>query len=145
MEQWQFETASPDQTRRLGYALGSVVGRGDVVFLSGELGAGKTCLAPGVARGMGVPDEIPVTRPTLVVMTFITDLERGVQLGEVLGLDGVCLVEWPEQVGLDVPALRVIMDVGEGQERIIKATASDPLHQQLLGRWRAAWSAAEAR
>ena len=57
-----YEVLSVDAMRRLGYELGRLLADGDVVVLTGDLGAGKTQLAKGVARAMGVRDE--VTSPT---------------------------------------------------------------------------------
>ena len=60
---FEFISRSPDQTKRLGIRLGSFLQAGDVVCLSGELGAGKTTLVQGIAEGWGSPDA--VTSPTL--------------------------------------------------------------------------------
>ncbi|MCF8566358.1 tRNA (adenosine(37)-N6)-threonylcarbamoyltransferase complex ATPase subunit type 1 TsaE [Alicyclobacillus tolerans] len=60
------ETHAADQTRRLGRALGQLLQAGDVVFLSGALGAGKTTLSQGVAAGAGI--EGPVTSPTFTLI-----------------------------------------------------------------------------
>ena len=57
---------SADQTRRFGMRLGSLLKPGDLVGLSGDLGAGKTTLISGVAKGWGSPD--PVTSPTFVLV-----------------------------------------------------------------------------
>jgi tRNA threonylcarbamoyladenosine biosynthesis protein TsaE len=58
--------ASADETRALGAALASALRVGDVVVLAGELGAGKTTFAQGVAAGLGVSE--PVTSPTFVLL-----------------------------------------------------------------------------
>ena len=54
-----------DDTRAFGRALGSVLRAGDLVLLTGPLGAGKTALAQGIGAGLGVPGE--VTSPTFVI------------------------------------------------------------------------------
>ncbi|CAA9252173.1 MAG: tRNA threonylcarbamoyladenosine biosynthesis protein TsaE [uncultured Actinomycetospora sp.] len=53
------------ETTELGRVLGARLGPGDLVVLSGPLGAGKTCLAAGIGEGLGV--EGPVTSPTFVI------------------------------------------------------------------------------
>ncbi len=55
-------------TERLGRAIGARLAPGDLVVLSGELGAGKTALAGGIARGLGVAEEEPVTSPTFALI-----------------------------------------------------------------------------
>lgn len=59
---------SPSETFRIGRILGEGLKRGDCVALSGELGAGKTCLTQGIAKGMGVPDGYAVTSPTFTLI-----------------------------------------------------------------------------
>lgn len=107
-----------------------------MVLLSGELGAGKTCFAGGVAEGLQVPPESPVTSPSYTLLNVhhgrlplyhfdlyrlsaITDLE---DLGydEVAEGDGLTLVEWSDR--LEVPlraALQVtIRSVGGGRREL---------------------------
>ena len=62
-----FSSASPEETRALGEALGRVLQDGDFVGLVGDLGAGKTELARGIARGVGLRDE-DVTSPTFAIV-----------------------------------------------------------------------------
>ncbi len=66
----QIETNSPFQTRALGQALGKRLYPGSVVALFGDLGSGKTCFSQGIALGLDVPKDIPVTSPTY---TFINE------------------------------------------------------------------------
>ena len=104
-------SSSPEETQRLGFAVGERARAGDVYLLSGPLGAGKTCFTQGLARGMGV--EGYVRSPTFVLMTRHTgrltlhhiDLYRIGSPEEAwdLGLDeqlfdsGVCVIEWAER------------------------------------------------
>ncbi len=104
-------SASPDQTRRMGRAVGERARPGDVYLLSGPLGAGKTCFTQGLAAGLGV--EGYVRSPTFVLMTrhhgrltlHHIDLYRIGSPEEAwdLGLDeqlfdsGVCVIEWAER------------------------------------------------
>ena len=109
-------TKSADDTRELGAAVASIVTPGDVVLLAGDLGAGKTTLAQGFARGLEV--EQRVTSPTFVLMQHYkgrlplvhADMYRLDHVQEVIDLglaelldDGaVALVEWGDVVA---PAL----------------------------------------
>lgn len=107
-------THSCAETRRLGRKLGKLLKRGDTVLLAGELGAGKTTLAQGIARGLGVPAKTPVTSPTFTLIQEYDGREKllhmdwyrlssvkgedEVELSECLASrDAVCLVEWPER------------------------------------------------
>src|SRR5512142_504182 len=62
----EFFSRSPEQTRRLGMRLGGLLQPGDLICLSGDLGAGKTTLVQGVAQGWGTLD--PVSSPTFVLV-----------------------------------------------------------------------------
>ena len=53
---------------RLGARIGAQVEAGDVLALWGELGSGKTLFARGIARGMGVPQQVPITSPTFTIV-----------------------------------------------------------------------------
>ena len=109
--QGSFRCLAPAAMRALGQALGACLQPGDVVFLSGDLGAGKTCLTGGVAAGLG--DGGTVTSPTFQIMCvhdagrmplYHFDLYRlegadqleDVGLYDVLEGDGACLIEWAE-------------------------------------------------
>src|SRR4030042_5954313 len=62
----EFISRSPDQTRRIGMRLGELLSPTDIICLNGELGAGKTTLVQGIARGWGTSDN--VTSPTSVLV-----------------------------------------------------------------------------
>jgi tRNA threonylcarbamoyladenosine biosynthesis protein TsaE len=63
---FEFFSRGPDQTRRIGMRLGELLQPMDVICLNGELGAGKTTLVQGIARGWGTGDN--VTSPTFVLV-----------------------------------------------------------------------------
>lgn len=108
------ETRSADETRELGRRLAGLLRAGDVVVLSGDLGAGKTTLAQGIGKGLGVRGD--VTSPTFVISRVHPSLVDGPPLvhvdayrlhggGELDDLDldetlelGVTLVEWGDGV-----------------------------------------------
>lgn len=69
---YEYLTTSAEATRGLGRLLGALLQPGDVVCLSGPLGAGKTQFSKGVALGLGIPDE--VTSPTY---TLVAEYEAG--------------------------------------------------------------------
>ena len=106
------ETAGPEATERAGAELAAQLRPGDVVLVSGELGAGKTTFVRGALHALGVAE--PVTSPTFVVGTLYDgaggplahlDLYRLAGLaGEDPGLldpyfgpDTVTFIEWPER------------------------------------------------
>jgi tRNA threonylcarbamoyladenosine biosynthesis protein TsaE len=55
-------------TRRLGAAIGRALAAGDIVFLEGALGAGKTFLVRAIARALGIPSSVPIQSPTFALV-----------------------------------------------------------------------------
>jgi tRNA threonylcarbamoyladenosine biosynthesis protein TsaE len=117
-------------TLALGRALAGALAPGLVVYLSGELGAGKTTFARGVLRGLGHTGRVKSPTFTLVeayefskLYLYHFDFYRFTQpreladagLGEYFSDDAVALVEWPEKApGLPPPDLRIDMRVTDG-------------------------------
>lgn len=108
----EFVTHSTSETIELGRRLGALLRAGDVLVLTGDLGAGKTQLTKGIAAGMGVEDD--VTSPTFTIemvydgacmSLYHFDLYRlddpdqldDTGLFDVLEGDGPCVIEWGEQ------------------------------------------------
>lgn len=108
-------TNSEGETEALGAALGRLIQAGDVLALVGDLGAGKTCLTRGIARGLGIDE--PVTSPTFILVAEYTAaagfplyhadcyrLEQAAAEAQAIGLDellldgGVAVVEWAERI-----------------------------------------------
>ncbi len=108
-----FNSHSPAETESLGEAWGREAQRGWVIGLSGELGAGKTLLVKGLARGLGIPACVHSPTFTLVnqydggrLRLFHLDLYRletpaqiaAAGLEEYLQPDGVTVIEWAEKI-----------------------------------------------
>ena len=116
----EIETASPEETEAVAARVAALLEPGDVVTVSGELGAGKTTFVRGACRALGVT--VPVTSPTFTVGHRYTgeidvshlDLFRfqGLSAAEWGDLepyfdDAICFVEWPEAAAGALPPVRV--------------------------------------
>ena len=146
----QLETRSPAETEAVGARLAGRLGPGDVVTVSGELGAGKTTSVRGAARALGVT--APVTSPTYTignryegsVPVSHLDLYRFERLSptewgdlEPYFEDALVFVEWPEAAGdeLAAPRARVRMrHDGEGR-RVIEIEAERTVLEEAYGEW----------
>jgi len=122
----EFFSRSPEQTRRVGMRLGSLLQSGDVICLQGNLGAGKTTLVQGLAQGWGSLD--PVSSPTFIIVNiyrrpdneqlFHMDAYRLESAPEAAELDldemlaqGSLLVEWPERIQQILPDNRMWISI----------------------------------
>jgi tRNA threonylcarbamoyladenosine biosynthesis protein TsaE len=90
---------SAEQTRRVGMRLGSLLKPGDIVCLTGDLGAGKTTLVQGMAAGWGSLD--PVSSPTFVIVNLYRRLDRAT----FFHLDAYRLSGPTEAVDLDLDSM----------------------------------------
>ncbi|MCS7222732.1 MAG: tRNA (adenosine(37)-N6)-threonylcarbamoyltransferase complex ATPase subunit type 1 TsaE [Anaerolineae bacterium] len=112
-ERWVCHSRAPEETAALGTALAVWVQAGDVIALFGDLGAGKTTLVQGLARGLGITQ--PVTSPTFILINeyrstpplYHVDCYRltdapveawEIGLEELLSNDGVCVIEWADRL-----------------------------------------------
>ncbi len=137
-------------TRRLGAALAPLLAPGDVIWLEGELGAGKTFFTRGLLRALGVPEAIPVTSPTFALMhehegrapIRHLDLYR---LGDVeeldeLGIgelfeDAIVVIEWGARFrdALGARGLEIALAIpDDGVGRRARLTALDPRGERML-------------
>jgi tRNA threonylcarbamoyladenosine biosynthesis protein TsaE len=124
-------TTSPEETDAAGHRLGTTLGAGDVVALSGDLGAGKTVFVQGLVRALGVTTG--ATSPTFVLVkeyrgrlpVHHVDAYRTASLVELLDLgleemmdgDGVTIIEWAERLEPLLPARAVRVRIaGVGDE-----------------------------
>jgi tRNA threonylcarbamoyladenosine biosynthesis protein TsaE len=149
-----FESQSPEETAALGERLGRILEAGDVVSLTGELGAGKTCLVQGLARGLGVPADRRISSPTFTIVNehfgrlklYHVDLYRleerreleEIGLADYLEGGGVAVVEWFERF----PELRppdridVTLEITGDESRRITASATGAQSAKRLEAWK---------
>jgi tRNA threonylcarbamoyladenosine biosynthesis protein TsaE len=151
IEKGSFEviSRSPTQTKRIGMRLGELIQSGDVIGLEGNLGAGKTTLAQGIASGWGSYDT--VTSPTYVLVNvyrrldqhqlFHLDAYRLSGPEEALDLDidamlgrGPLLVEWADRVQDALPEdyLWIKMKLINDEQRDFIVNARGERHKILL-------------
>lgn len=121
-----FISRSAEQTRRIGFRLGTMLVPGDVICLDGDLGAGKTTFVQGVAKGWRAVD--PVSSPTFVLIN-VYRRQDGMEMAhldayrladadeaEMLDLDyllenGPMVVEWSENISAALPENRLIIQM----------------------------------
>lgn len=141
-------THSAQETGELGEALGGLALPGDLLLLSGELGAGKTCLVQGIARGLGV--QTIVRSPTFVFATehmgrlplYHVDLYRvddpreadGLGLDDYIEGDGLCAVEWAERASELFPAAHLLIEMAhvDTDDRSLRLIPSGQRYMELM-------------
>jgi tRNA threonylcarbamoyladenosine biosynthesis protein TsaE len=142
-------TASPEKTWEIGQLLGKLLDAGDTVCLYGDLGAGKTNFAYGIARGLEVREQY-ITSPTF---TFVNEYQGRVPLyhldlyrlkgpdelenigfDEYVGSDGVAVIEWAERAGDELPveSLSVYLSAVDETSREIGFLPEGGRYEELL-------------
>lgn len=139
----EYITTSAVQTEELGVKLGQKAVKGTVFALDGDLGAGKTVLTRGIARGMGLNEE-DVCSPTFTIVNEYVEAKDGSEakiplfhfdtyrltgvddfidagLDEYLERDGVCVIEWSSVIDGILPEDTIrIRITGTGDTRKIE-------------------------
>ena len=116
---------SREQTVEIGRRIGSSLTGGDIVALIGELGSGKTCLTQGMAKGLGVAENVPVVSPTFTLVNEYPGRVPLVHLDvyrlsgprdlEDMGYEeyfyggGVVVIEWAEKVREILPEKTIVI------------------------------------
>jgi tRNA threonylcarbamoyladenosine biosynthesis protein TsaE len=124
-ESMEIQMTDAEDTIKLGEIIGKTLTPGSIIALRGDLGAGKTVLVKGIARGLGIEDE-PVS-PTFVIMNayegaiplYHFDLYRISGADELMGIgadeflfgEGVSAVEWAERVDEILPEYTIYIDI----------------------------------
>lgn len=140
--------------------LGSLVQPGAIIALAGDLGSGKTCLTQGIAAGLGVSEDEPVTSPTYTLMNLyqgrcelyhfdfyrLDSIEELEDLGfdEYLSGRGVVVYEWSQRfTPLGGDTLNISLAWQSEELRTISLTATGPQSQQLFQQLRQSWQLRE--
>ncbi|MDR2738561.1 MAG: tRNA (adenosine(37)-N6)-threonylcarbamoyltransferase complex ATPase subunit type 1 TsaE [Treponema sp.] len=123
----RFFSSSPEETMVIGEKISGLLKKGNIVALRGGLGAGKTCLTKGIARGLGILEE--VTSPTYVIISEYSQAScvpfyhidayrlKGDDDFEALGGneyiygEGISVIEWSERLPLSIPPTAVIIEI----------------------------------
>lgn len=137
----EFMTHSPEQTEEVGRTLAEDLKGGETLVLRGNLGAGKTRLTKGIAKGLGVSEL--VTSPTFTIqnvyagrlklyhfdMYRIRDPLELEEIGYYEAIDdpgGVCVIEWAENIPGELPRRILLAELsGSGEERRIAVSEAD--------------------
>ena len=136
-------SGSPEDTSAIARLLGRALAPGDVVALTGDLGAGKTLFCKGIGEALGIPPE-RIASPSFTMVTEydgspplthvdvyrIGSLREAAEIGldETLGAgEGVCVVEWGEKVREFLPTdtIRVTFTLAGADRRTITVSAPD--------------------
>ncbi|MFK7762446.1 MAG: tRNA (adenosine(37)-N6)-threonylcarbamoyltransferase complex ATPase subunit type 1 TsaE [Roseobacter sp.] len=151
-----FDLDSPDETARFAASLGATLTEGDIILLTGDVGAGKTHFARYLIQSiLTTPEDVPSPTFTLVQtydthagMLWHADLYRlsSTQEIEELGLvdafeSAICLVEWPDRLGTLAPDKALSLTFADGQTdnaRRVTAAWSVPIWSERLAVWKAA-------
>lgn len=126
------ESFSPEDTYKIGYNMGCGAKSGQVYCINGDLGAGKTVFTQGFARGLGVEES--VNSPTFTIVQEyrgkdipfyhfdvyrISDVLEMEEIGyeEYFYGDGVCLIEWADQIEEILPINRITINIRKNLQK----------------------------
>ncbi len=152
-------THSPNETRAIGRELAGILQPGDVVLLAGQLGAGKTEFAKGIAEGLGIEETVvsptftivreysgirPVLQEVRMLHVDVYRLDHAQELLD-LGLEdlaadeAVTVVEWGDAVAGLLPADHLLVEIGLVESELVDDTDFDrTMHFTIAGpRWTA--------
>jgi tRNA threonylcarbamoyladenosine biosynthesis protein TsaE len=146
----RFTDADETQMTRLARRLAPTCAAGDIICLSGQLGAGKTSFARGLLQGLGWNDSAEVASPTYnLVLEYLppevrlpvahidlyrlddADAVRGLGLDDMMD-DHLLIIEWPERWGAELPADHLHVELsGTGAVRSILLSGSASWQSRL--------------
>ncbi|MDR2637236.1 MAG: tRNA (adenosine(37)-N6)-threonylcarbamoyltransferase complex ATPase subunit type 1 TsaE [Zoogloeaceae bacterium] len=157
----EIELPSLAATEKLGQALARTIEPGLVIYLEGDLGAGKTTLARALIHALGHRGSVKSPTYAIVELYVISRLylyhfdfyrftspeeflDAG--LGEYFCKDAVCLVEWPDKAGCYLPKADLVLALrpfahADGEGRLLALDASSQEGARCLNRFFSAWGA----
>ncbi|MDR2716547.1 MAG: tRNA (adenosine(37)-N6)-threonylcarbamoyltransferase complex ATPase subunit type 1 TsaE [Treponema sp.] len=145
----EYRTVSPEETGALGERLAGKLKQGSVIVLRGGLGAGKTCLVKGIARGLGITES--VTSPTYTIISEYSARLSGETVplyhidayrlngdadfentgaGELMGGGGIAIIEWSERIPRSIPenAIKIDIEITGPQSRLFRVDDEPACH-----------------
>ena len=142
----------PEYTVAVGRIIGGLLIAGDVLALSGPLGAGKTHLVKGIAAGLGVPGDEPVVSPTFVLVReyagrlklFHVDAYRLAGVNELLslGFEEMCAetgaavaVEWADRVAGCIPAGAIRIEMSHEEPAVRRLCIGNVVPAARFSEW----------
>lgn len=119
------------ETEEIGKQIGQSLGLGDVVCLTGELGVGKTAFVKGLAKGLGIEEQI--TSPTFTIVNEyngkftlyhfdvyrVHDIDELFEIGfdEYIFGDGITVIEWAELISPILPEQKLCIEIRRNEEK----------------------------
>lgn len=142
-----FKTHDRTQTLAFGKRLAELLNLGDVVTLTGDLGAGKTTLTQGIAAGLNVTER--VNSPTFNIMKCyfkadkplfhidayrLEDANKQIGLEEFIGAEGITIIEWPMYIQEFLPdeVLKISFHFAGGDERTITIEGHTAHYEKII-------------
>ena len=135
-------SCSPDETIKTGRRIASFLKSGSIIALNGNLGSGKTCLAKGIACGLGINENI--TSPTFAIINEYQNQEfnfyhidayrlnnekefEDVGGNEIFYQGGICVIEWSQKIQKSLPdnTITINIEITGQQERLISIKGLD--------------------
>ena len=142
----QITTHSPQETKTLAHSIALLLNEGSVIALSGDLGAGKTTFTQGLAKGLEI--QKMVSSPTFTIMKMyngrlklthidayrLEGLHQDLGFEELIGTQGVCVIEWPEYIKELLPQdyLEITLTRLDEDDRLIELKAHGDTYIQIL-------------
>lgn len=147
----RIQSDSPLRTEQIGAALGHLLRAGDLICLSGQLGAGKTVLSRGIGVGWGA--DPPMSSPTYNLVHEHKSSADGVRLqhidlyrisgvadaatlglDDILDCDDIVIIEWPERIADYLPReqLRIDIELDDEHARELIISARGERYRSLL-------------
>ncbi len=142
---------SANDTLKLGKKIAKYLGKGDILCLFGEFGAGKTVLTKGIALGLGIKQSAVISPSFVLVRQYAgaklllnhLDLYRLKTAGDILALghedylygEAVTVIEWAERLGYLLPeeCLKVELSIRQNSQRLLEFSAIGARYKELLG------------
>ena len=141
---------SVNDTNEIGLIIANHAFRGEVITLSGDLGAGKTTLTKGVGKGLGIEEDI--NSPTFNILKCyfhdpinlyhidayrlegVSHAQKNIGLEEVIEGDGICLIEWPQYIDEFIPFESLSIEIHniENEVRELTLVTNSPKYFSLL-------------